>query len=313
MRPFRFGLMGNHSMAMPASGRKWEDYCRSTEDLGYSSLLLSDHFWPQLAPTPAIMAAAAATSTLRVGALMYCNDYRHPVVLAKEAATLDLLSDGRLEMGLGAGWKDSDYEQSGITKDRAGTRVDRLQEAITVLKGLWSEGALSFDGAHYRISDLDAQPKPRQQPHPPLILGGGSKRVLSMAGREADIISVNRALQAGAVGTKARNNSSAAATDEKFQWVREAAGERFDDLELNMVVPDIVLTDHRRAEAEHLVDRYQLDPDEVLQVPHLWVGTVDQICEDLQARRERWGVSYVVVTAKDRDLAAPVVARLAGA
>jgi probable F420-dependent oxidoreductase len=312
MRPFRFGVMANDSLQLPTSGRAWGDFCRKVEDLGYSSVLLSDHLWPQLAPGPAIMAAADATTALRVGALMFCNDFRHPVMLAKEAATLDLLSDGRLELGIGAGWKDADYKHAGVPKASGKQRVDRLTEAIAILKGLFADGPFDFEGQHYRVTGLDSQPKPVQRPRPPLILGGGAPRVLSMAAREGDIVSINRSLRAGAVGTQARNNSSAAATDQKVQWIRDAAGDRFEELELNMVVPDLQITSNRRAEAERLVDRYDLEPEEVLQVPHLWLGTVDEICEDLQTRRDRWGVSYVVVIARDVEAAAPVVSRLAG-
>jgi len=311
-RPFRFGVMANHSLALPKDAATWSAFCRRAEDLGYSSALLSDHLWDQLAPVPAIISAAEATTTLRVGALMFCNDYRHPAMLAKETATADLLSGGRLEVGLGAGWKVTDYSQSGIRHDPAGVRVDRLVEGVQVLKGLWGEGPFSFEGDHYTIKDLDSNPKPLQRPHPPLILGGGSVRVLSLAGREGDIVSINRALKSGAVDPAAKNNSSGASTDQKIEWIRAAAGSRFDDIELNMVVPDIVITDRRRAVAEERASQYQLSASEVLEVPHLWCGSVDQVCEDLISRRERWGISYLVVTAKDVEAAAPVVARLSG-
>ncbi|MEX0869131.1 MAG: TIGR03621 family F420-dependent LLM class oxidoreductase [Nitriliruptoraceae bacterium] len=312
MHPFRFGVMMNHSMTMPTSGVQWRDFCRSAEDLGYSSLLLSDHLWEQLAPGPAVMAAADATEHLRVGTLMYCNDFRYPAILAKEVATLDLLTDGRLEVGLGAGWKDTDYHQAGIRKDPDGVRVDRMVEALEILTGLLGDEPFSYAGEHYTITELDATPKPIQKPHPPLILGGGGPRVLRIAAQKGDIVSINRTLRAGAVGTNARNNSSDAATDQKVHWVREAAGDRFGDLELNMVIPDMVLTDDRRAEAAKHTARFGLDVDDVLRVPHLWLGTVDQICEDLIERRERWGVSYLVVIAADMQAAAPIVERLRG-
>jgi probable F420-dependent oxidoreductase len=312
MRPFRFGVMANHTLAPPQDGKAWADFCRRAEDLGYSSVLLSDHLYDPLTPVPAMMAAADATSTLRVGALVFGNDYRHPAMLAKEVAVVDVLSGGRVEFGLGAGWKATDYEQSGIRQDPAGVRVDRLVESVAVLKGLWADGPFSYAGEHYRITDLDSVPKPRQRPHPPVLLGGGSKRVLSVAGREADIVGVNRALRSGSVDAGALNDSSARSTDRKVGWIREAAGERFDRIELNMVVPDLVITGRRRQVAEDLAGPYQLSPDEVLEVPHLWVGTVEEICADVVRRRERWGVSYLMVIAKDMEAAAPVVARLAG-
>lgn len=313
IRPFRFGLMVNHSIPLPRGRADWVSLCRKAEQVGFSSILLSDHLWAQLAPVPAIMAAAEATSpSVRVGALMFGNDYRHPAVLAKEVASLDVLTDGRIEVGLGAGWKESDYRQSGIRLDPPGVRVDRLRESIAVLKGLWAGGEFSYRGEHYQIDRLENTPQPVQLPHPPLVVGGGGRRVLSLAAREADIVGINRSLTVGAVGTAARNNSSGAATDQKVQWIREAAGERFGQLELTMVVPDVTITDDRRATARGLASRYGLEPDDVLEVAQLWCGSVDQICDDLVRRRERWGVSYLVVVARDLELVAPVVERLAG-
>jgi probable F420-dependent oxidoreductase len=312
MHQFRFGVMVNDSAALPRGGAEWAEYCRRLEQQGFSSVLLSDHLWRQLAPVPAIMAAADATSTLHIGSLMFANDYRHPAILAKELATIDLLSDGRLEVGIGAGWKLIDYAQAGITQDPAGVRVDRLAESVQVLKGLWAGDSYSYAGEHYTITDLEGTPVPIQRPHPPLIIGGGGKRVLSLAGREADIVGINRSLKQGKVSADAKNNSSADSTDQKVGWIRDAAGDRFAQLELNMVIPDVVITDDRGAAAARLADSYLLEPSQVLEVPQLWCGTVDQICEDLVRRRERWGVSYLVVVAKHAEAALPVVERLAG-
>ena len=186
-RPFRFGVMAQKA----STGAQWTEIAKKTEDLGYSSLLMPDHFGEQLAPVPALAVAAAATSSLRVGTLVFANDFRHPTMLAKEAATLDLLSDGRLEVGVGAGWMNEDYAWTGIAHDRAGVRIDRMIESIEILRGLWADGPFSFSGDHYTISEYEGQPKPVQAGGPPVIVGGGGKRVLSTAARLADIVGVN--------------------------------------------------------------------------------------------------------------------------
>ena len=205
--PFRFAAQ--LSTAPDATARTWADQARKVEDLGFSTLLMPDHFGDQLAPVPAMMAAADATTHLRIGTLVFDNDYRHPLVLAKEAATLDLLSDGRLELGLGAGWMRSDYEQSGITYDAASVRVDRFEEAVAIVTGLLeSAGPFSFTGEHYTVTDHTPTPRPVQHPRPPIIIGGGGRRVLSIAGRHAEIVSINVNLKAGTGGPEAAPNAS---------------------------------------------------------------------------------------------------------
>jgi probable F420-dependent oxidoreductase len=184
---FRFGVQEHHA----AGAADWREKARRAESLGYSTLYLPDHFSNRPGPIAALMAAAAATSTLRIGSLVFDNDYRHPVVLAKEAATLDLLSDGRLDFGLGAGWLKSDYEKAGIPLDSAGMRIERMEEGLKVIKGLWAGGTFSFSGKHYNVSELEGTPRPVQKPHPPILLGGGGRRMLTLAGREADIVNIN--------------------------------------------------------------------------------------------------------------------------
>src|ERR1700722_5937434 len=224
-RKFRFAVQ--LSKGPDATPRSWADQARKAEDLGYSTLLMPDHFGDQLAPVPALMAAADATSTLRIGALVFDNDYRHPVVLAKGAATLDLLSGGRLELGLGAGWMRSDYHESGIAYDAPGVRVDRFAEGVAVVTGLLeSDGPFSFSGPHYTVTEHTLLPRPVQRPRPPLILGGGGRRVLGIAGRWADIVSINAALRAGTAGPERAPNASPEATRQKIAWVKDAAGER---------------------------------------------------------------------------------------
>lgn len=312
-RPFRFGFQTHR---LPEGSRDWADHARKVEDLGYSTLFVPDHFGAQLSPIVSLMAAADATTDLRVGTLVFGNDYRHPVVLAKDAASLDVLSDGRFELGLGAGWMNTDYEQAGIAHDTPAVRVDRMEEAVAVLKGLFADGPFSYEGEHYKISGLDGQPKPTktfgQKPGPPLLIGGGGKRVLSIAGREADIVGINPALRSGQVDTDTARNGSAADTDRKLQWVRDAAGDRFDEIELNMLVFAVVVTDDKAGTTAKLAPLFGLDPDDLDDMPHAWIGSVDEICEDLQRYRERWGVSYIVVQEDALDAAAPVVARLTG-
>jgi probable F420-dependent oxidoreductase len=307
-RPFRFGVQ----IANASSPQEWADLARRAEELGYSSAFMPDHFGDQLAPVPALMAAADATDQLRIGALVFDNDYKHPVVLAKEVATLDVLSGGRFEFGVGAGWMNTDYQQSGIPQDPPGVRVDRLAEAITVYKGLFGDGPVDFAGEHYTISGLDGLPKPVQRPHPPFLVGGGGKRVLSLAAREADIVGINPKLTSGQVDSSAARNGAPEVTDEKIRWVKEAAGDRYDDLELNMLVFAVVVTDDRRGTIEMMAPLFDLDPDLVEDYPLAWIGTEDEIVESLQARRDRWDVSYLVVQADAMEAAAPIVARLAG-
>lgn len=309
-RRFRFGIQ----LSRAGNAAEWAELARRAEDLGYSCLLMPDHFGPQLATGPALTAAADATRSLRVGTLVLDNDYKHPVVTAKEMATLDLLSEGRLELGIGAGWMASDYEQSGIPLDPPGVRVDKLAEAIAILKGLFAPGPFSFQGEHYTVTDLDGEPKPVQAPHPPLILGGGAPRMLRLAAREATIVGINPALRSGKVDAETARDGVAAATDRKLELVREAAGDRYADLELNMLVLGTVVTDDRASTIEAFAPAFGLSPEELGAFPHALIGTVDQVAEDLIARRERWDVSYVVVQGPEAmDALAPVVAKLAGA
>jgi probable F420-dependent oxidoreductase len=260
-----------------------------------------------------MMAAADATTDLRIGTLVHDNDFKHPVVLAKEAATLDVLSGGRLELGLGAGWMNTDYEESGIPKDPAGVRVSRMEESIAVLKGLFGQDPFSFEGDHYHISNLNGLPKPVQQPHPPLVIGGGGRRMLSIAAREAQIVGINPALKSGYVDAETAQDATAAATDRKLGWVREAAGERFDDLELNCLVLATVVTESYEETVEAMAGAFGLSPDEARDVPHALVGDVPRLIDTLRERRERWGFSYVVVQGIETvDALSPVIGELAG-
>jgi probable F420-dependent oxidoreductase len=305
---FRFGAQ----IAQATSAKEWADTARKAEDLGYSTLTLPDHFDDQLAPVPAMMAAAAATTTLRIGTLVFCNDYKHPLILAKEAATMDLLSDGRLELGLGAGWMKKDYEQAGIPYDPPATRVDRFEEAIAIIKGLFADGPLDYRGTHYTISGHEGLPKPVQRPHPPIVIGGGGKRVLSIAARQADIVSVNPNLKEGLGGAETAPNITPARTTQKVAWVRDAAGERFDDIELNALIGFAMVTETADSIAEAMAPVFGIPAEDALHVPVCLIGTVDFMVDELRRRRDEWGFSYIGFDGGSWEAMAPVVSRLVG-
>jgi len=273
---------------------------------------MPDHFDDQLAPVPALMTAANVTTTLRIGALVWDNDYKHPAVLAKELATMDVLSDGRLELGIGAGWMISDYEQMGIPYDAAKVRIDRFVEGLKVIKGAMAEGPFSFSGDHYTITDYNGTPKPVQAPCPPILIGGGGKRVLSIAAREADIVGINATMSAGVVGVHTFSTMTAEVVDEKVAIVREAAGARFNDIELNVRAFLVNITDDAKQAASGIASMLGVEQQMVEESPFALVGPTSKLIEDLLERRERWGFSYVIVGADDVDSFAPVVAALNG-
>jgi probable F420-dependent oxidoreductase len=319
-RPFRFAVQ---SFSAP-SGAVWRERARQAEALGYSALHLADHLigpGPALAGTnhpvqdlaavPAMAVAAEATTTLRVGCRVFCQDYRHPVVLAKEAATLDLLSEGRLELGLGAGWLRAEYEALGIRFDPAPVRVERLAETVAVVKAHLRGDAIDFAGRHFKVSGFSGVPRPVQSPLP-LMIGGGARTVLSLAAREADIVSLNFNNRAGVLGPDGVRLSTAAETQRKLAWIREAAGARFDALELEIGAYFTFVGPNGAAGAEGMARALGLTRDEMLDHPHALFGEVEEICERLRARRERFGIHYVTVPDSALTAFAPVVAKLAG-
>ncbi len=308
MKPFRFGVQ----MSQVGSASEWRDKARKLEDLGFSTLFMPDHFGPELAPLPAIAMAAAHTTSLRVGSLVFDNDYKHPAILAKEAATIDLLCDGRLELGIGAGWMRTDYDQLGLPYDPPAVRVDRFGEALHVIKQCFTGEQFTYHGEHYRITDYSSSPRPVQQPGPPLLIGGGGKRVLSIAAREADIVGINPNLRAGEIGLEAAKDSLREQTDRKVQWIREAAGARIDEIEIQMRFFVTRVTPDRMKLAEALAPSFGVSPAEALESGAALVGTEDEIAEQLHRRREKWGLSYVVVGDENVDDFAPIVAKLAG-
>jgi len=233
-------------------------------------------------------------------------------VLARELATLDLLSDGRLDFGIGAGWMVTDYQQAGMPYDSAGTRIERLAEAIEIFKKFFAVGEFSFEGKHYKVSAAEGAPAPVQKPHPPFVLGGGGRKMLELAAREAEMININFSLAAGRPGRRVAQTGLAAATDEKLRWIKDAAGDRFERIELGVWTFMANVTDDREETASMLAPAMGLETSDVLGIPHFMIGSVDQIAEDLGRRRERFGISHVVVPGDAADSLAPVVARLAG-
>ena len=312
---FRFGLLGENVRSATAL----METARRAEAAGFATFLLRDHFIEepfghQLAPLAALATIAAATKKLRVGSLVLCNDYRHPVLLAKEVATLDLLSGGRFEFGLGAGFSRPEYEAAGLPFDPPGVRVDRLAEALQVFKGLFGAAPFTFAGRFYTVTKLDAVPKPVQRPHPPILVGAGGRRMLGIAAREADIIGIQTA-SLGTGRTVADPSGLLAETiAEKIGWVRQQAGARFDRIELS-IVSSVIVAEHRREAAERLVRErgwQGLSVERVFEMPSIFIGSVDQIVDEMQKRRECYGISYYVVSDRSLETVAPIVARLAG-
>jgi probable F420-dependent oxidoreductase len=308
-KPFSFGV----NVRSATSAGEWTAKARRIEDLGYSTLTVPDHLAEMLAPMLAALGAAAATTRLRVGTNVLNNDLRHPVLVAREAATADLLTGGRFQLGLGAGHMKSEYDEAGLTFERGAARVARLAEAVTIVKGLLRGERVTFAGRYYRVTDHAIHPKPVQVPHPPILIGGNGPRLLTLAAREADIVGLT-GITFAAGGTQPDLSSwRAQAVDERVALVRTAAGARFAWLVLEALVQRVVITkpsdDERRAAAA-AVTRGQLTPDEALDTPFALIGSLDQLVELLQARRERWGISSYTVFEPAVELLAPAVARL---
>lgn len=307
-RRFRFAVELHE--ALP--GRSWPDTVREMEALGYSTMFVPDHFDEGLGPIAAMASAAVVTTTMRVGALVFDCDFRHPAVLARELATIDQMAEGRLEVGLGAGWKRLDYDRSGIAMDRPGLRVDRMIEHTAVLKGLFAPGPFTFEGTHYRIADLDGAPAPFRAGGPPILIGGGAKRVLGFAGATADIVGLNASVHSGEVDADAARDGAADRIDQKLAWLREGAGDRFDDLEINAWLAAVELTDDPDGVNALLAEVFGVAPEDIPASPLALVGTITGMADRLHERRERWGYSYHVIPGdKARDLA-PLVAQLSG-
>ncbi len=314
-RPFRFGLnaFGSRSLA------DWKELIRKAEDQGYSTFSVADHTFSPFAPLAALAHAVALTSRMRLGSYVLGNDFWHPTIVAREMSTIDVLSEGRLELGLGTGWRQGDYLERGMPLDPPGMRIERLEEAVRLIKQLFAaeEEPVSFTGKYYRTDNLVSRPTPLQRPHPPILLGGGGQRMLSLAAREANIVSLN--LRTTRDGMLDFTSLTAEATRRKVEWIRAAAGDRFTELELNHPVLFVAVTDDREGAAAEFLRGWgpiaaSATPADVVQSPHALIGSVEQIIEDLQMRRELLGLSYVTILGGIPDPApfATVVARLTG-
>jgi probable F420-dependent oxidoreductase len=317
VKPFRF-------LAEPgevSDGPSVAADARRAEAMGYSAVVYADHLVLPFGFVPLLTWVAAATERIRVMPFVANNDLRHPAILAQDLATLDVLTGGRVDVAMGAGWNRPEYDAIGIPFDPVGTRVGRLAEAIAVVKGSFGDGPFSFSGEHYTITDYDGQPKPVQRPHPPLFIGGGGKRVLTLAGREADTISLAPRTLTALSGEAVRSDPRSitiAATEEKIGWIRDAAGDRFDEIELNVyptgTAPEV--TDHPRKVAADLLDRIrartgiEVDVDDYLASPNVFIGSIDALVAKITELRERLGISSIMVGGL--DTLAPVVERLAG-
>ena len=301
-RPFRFGVSGGR-----ASRQEWLDLARRADDLGYSTLLLPDHFGQQLAPLPALLAAAAATPRLRVGTIVLDNDFRHPALLAKEAATIDLLTDGRFELGIGAGWMEADYRRSGLPFDPPGVRVARFAEAVQILEACFvGDGPVTFHGRFYRIDGLEPQPRRR----PRLLIAGMRSRMLQLAARHADIVGLeDHQFAERSTGSVSPTIANCA---EQVAIVRQAAGARLDEIELNVFAARTEVTDSRSAAVDRLANQLRLTPSQIDASPSFLLGSVDAVVDQLQERRQRLGISYMMIFDRVMDAFAPVVARLSG-
>jgi probable F420-dependent oxidoreductase len=305
-RPFRFGV----SISDAPDRAAWQEQARIAEALGYDVLLAADHLTDTLAPMPALMAAADATTALHVGTFVLANDFRHPALVAREAATIDLLSEGRFELGLGAGHMRAEYDEVGIPFSRAGTRVTGLEESVQVVRALLDGHAVDFAGDHYAIAGHRSHP---HRPRIPLLVGGNGNRVLALAARHADIVGFVGFHQVEGSADVALSHFSAEGLDDRLAIVRAAGSDRFGDLELNVLVQSVVVTEDRVGAAEELSRRVAgLTPEGALESPFLLLGTPAEIAADLVARRERFGISYVVVFVAAMEALAPVVEQLRG-
>jgi probable F420-dependent oxidoreductase len=305
LRKFRFGVLASRA----ETAGDWRELARKAEGLGYSTLLIADHFGRQLAPLPALVAAASATSRLRLGTFVLDNDFRHPAATAKEAATVDVLTGGRLELGIGAGWNRSDYTKTGLTFEPAGTRVGKLDEAVQIVKLLFEGGEVDFDGRYYQLEGLEGQPQPIQRPRPPIMIGAAGRRMLTLAAREADILNFP---DRPSVGVSTAGNPGLGLTmKEQMAIVRQHAGPRYAALELSSLsIPRI--TDDVAGVIASLAELMKTTPEVVEAMPGTLVGSRQAIVDQLRANRERWDISYPVIPGGAMDSMAPVVAELAG-
>lgn len=296
------------------SRAEWVDLVRRIDSEGYDMIHVPQHRGTRgFGPIAALASAAEISSRLRIGTLVLDNETSHPAVLAKELASIDVLSGGRLEVGIGAGWLPADHEPLGQAFPSAGERIDKLIEAVEVLKACWSDASASFSGTHYQLSELANDPLPVQQPHPPLLIGGGGRRVLTYAAKVADIVSFVPNMSAGRVGRESAATATGAATAEKLRWVRESAGERLKNIELHTNLTNVFIVNDRQPMLEKLARGYGLNKaSDALEIPHVVVGTVSQCAEQLLIRREETGISHYTLFESGLNDFAPIHEQLVG-
>lgn len=307
VQPIRFAVYTNDG----THADRWTEFARRAEELGYAALYVTDHLNRQLAPTAALAAAAAVTSTLRIGPYVFANDFRHPLLVAREAATLDRLSGGRLDLGLGAGWRVSDYRQLGMAYDRPGVRIERLVEALGIIRRLLAGEEVTHAGAHYRLDRARIAPLPVQQPHPRIMLGGGGPRMLRLAAREAQVVSF--VPQFSVAGRPMIRAAGEAALADRAAIVRRAAGDRFDELELNVFVGDagVIGSGQRLSHTLRALLR-SIGPAAIGGSPYLLYGTHEHLRDRILRRRDELGISSYGIPARAMEAFAPIVAELAG-
>jgi probable F420-dependent oxidoreductase len=298
-------------MMEPFAGMSWADSARELEALGYSALHAPDHFDEGLGPIATMASAATATEKLVVATAVLAVDFRHPAVLARELAAIDLISEGRLEVGLGAGYNVHDYRWSGIEMDPPKVRVDRLIEYVAVLRGLFADGPFTYKGEHFQIDGLDGTPHPHTPGGPPIFVAGGGPRMLRFAARHADIVGVNPSLPTSEKRAEAARDGVAESVDKKFALVREAAGDRYDELEFHCWLREARVTDDPEAAAAEIAAATGLTAGDVLASPFVLLGTVAEIAERLKERRARWGYTYYTVQQPAAQAFAPVIEALA--
>lgn len=308
-RRFQFGV----EMMSPFEGMTWAESARELEVLGYSTLFAPDHLDEGYGPITAMASAVMATRTLRVATAVFAADFRHPALLARELASIDQLSGGRLEVGIGAGYQVNDYRCSGVAMDTPKVRVDRMIEHVAVLRGLFGDGPFSFVGEHYQIQSLRCTPSPYRPGGPPILIAGGGRRVLTFAAANADIVGVNSLLPTSLSRAASARDMLPGIIDKKLDWIKEAAGERFDQLTIHAWIRRANVTDRAHDLVQPLTQTFGAKADQVLASPVILIGTVDEIVERLWERRERWGFSYFTIQQPSAHEFAPVVARLAGA
>ncbi len=312
--PFRFGVQLSQ---LPADD--WRDQVRQIEALGYSSVFWPDHFGPQWDPVAALAAVAAVTERLRVGSLVYDVDYRHPVVFAKAAATIHLLSGGRHEFGLGAGWMKSDYDQAGLSYDRPGIRISRLEEALRIIRSMWAEESTTFEGKHYQVHEVPRAAPLADGDAPRILVGGGGPRVLRVAGTYADIVGINPTMHEGRITRTTAADCAPDRVREKVGWVREAAsaaGRDADAIELNALVFVVAMTDDPKPIRDGIAQSTGMSSEEVAGCPIFLTGPPSEIRDRLERQRAETGISYITIQGGDPSMlerfAAEIVAPLNG-